>query len=67
MNEARILDWMRQTVHSNGFLNATSLADSFLQAHHINDPLDPVFSLSLDAAFKVAQEIRDHELCATVA
>ncbi len=67
MNEARILDWMRDKVHSYGFFDATSLAESFLQAHRVNDPLDPVFSLSLDAAFKVAQEIRDHELYATVA
>ena len=64
MNEELILDWMRQKVRKDGFSNATSLAESFLQAHRINDALDPVFSLSLDAGFKIAQEIRDHRMCA---
>lgn len=64
MTEEHILDWMRQKVREDGFTNATSLAESFLQAHRINDALDPDFSLSLDAGFKIAQEIRDHEMCA---
>lgn len=64
MNEENILDWMREKVRLDGFSNATSLAESFLQAHRINDALDPVFSLSLDAGFKIAQEIRDHRMCA---
>lgn len=64
MTEDQIFDWMRQKVHEDGFTNATSLAESFLQAHRINDALDPVFSLSLDVGFKLAQEIRDHQMCA---
>ncbi len=64
MSEQQILDWMRQKVNHDGFTNATTLAESFLQAHRINDALDPVFSLSLDAGFKIAQEIRDRRMCA---
>lgn len=66
MTEIEILNWMHHKVQLDGFTNATSLAESFLQAHRINDPLDPVFSLSLDAGFKIAQEIRDQQLCAAV-
>lgn len=64
MTEKQILEWMRDKVQKSGFTNATSLAESFLQAYHINDALDPDFSLSLDVGFKVAQEIRDHRMCA---
>ncbi len=67
MTEQTIINWMRNKVREEGFSNATSLAESFLQAHHINDALDPDFSLSLDAGFKVAQEIRDHQMCALTA
>ncbi len=63
MTEEQILDWMRQKVMEDGFTNATSLAESFLQAQRINDALDPIFSVSLDAGFKIAQEIRDHQMC----
>lgn len=64
MTEEHIITWMRQKVREDGFTNATSLAESFLQAHRICDALDPDFSLSLDAGFKIAQEIRDHRMCA---
>ena len=59
MNEEQILDWMRNKVRRDGFSNATSLAESFMQEHHISDVLDPEFSRSLDAGFKVAQEVKD--------
>lgn len=67
MTENQILDWMRHKIRENGFTNATSLAESFLQEHQINDELDPVFSLSLDAGFKIAQEIRDQQMYALTA
>jgi hypothetical protein len=63
MTEEQVLEWMRDKVRHDGFVNATSLAESFLQTHRINDVLDPYFSLSLDAGFKIAQEIRDHQMC----
>jgi len=53
---------MHQKVRRDGFVNATTLAESFLAVHHITDALDPDFSKTLDAGFKVAQEIRDHRL-----
>ncbi len=62
MTEEQIIQWMRQKVKRDGFVNATTLAESFLSAHHISDALDPEFSATLDAGFKVAQEIRDHRL-----
>ena len=62
MLEEQIVQWMRQKVKKDGFVNATSLADSFLQEHHITDVLDPDFSLTLDVGFKVAQEIKDNQM-----
>jgi len=64
MTENDIMQWMREKVQQAGFTDATSLAESFLREHHINDALDPVFSRSLDAGYKVAQEIRDKDLLA---
>lgn len=62
MSEKEIMEWMRERIKTDGFSNATALAESFLKVHHINDALDPVFSRSLDAGFKVAQEIRDRQM-----
>lgn len=62
MNEDEIMQWMRARVRQSGFTDATSLAESFLKEHHISDALDPNFSLSLDAGFKVAQEVRDKDM-----
>jgi hypothetical protein len=62
MTEEQIIQWMRQKVKCDGFINATTLAESFLSANHITDALDPVFSKTLDAGFKVAEEIRDRKL-----
>jgi len=61
MSEYEIMQWMREKIKTDGFSNATALAESFLKAHHINDALDPVFSRSLDAGFKLAQEVRDRQ------
>lgn len=62
MTEEQIINWMRQKVSRHGFSDATSLAEEFSREHHINDALDPDFSLSLDVGFKIAQEIRDKQL-----
>ena len=59
MTETQIIQWMRDRVKQAGFTNATALAESFLKEHKIKDALDPEFSLSLDAGYKVAQEIND--------
>lgn len=66
MDEQMIMDWMRERVQLVGFTDATTLAESFLSEHHITDALDPEFSLSLDAGYKVAQEIRDQKLATVV-
>lgn len=57
MTEDQIMQWMRDRVKADGFTNAASLADSFLKTHEITDALDPEFSRTLDAGFKVAQEV----------
>ena len=62
MNEERIVEWMREHVRIEGFTDATTLAEQFLKEHHVVDALDPLFSCSLDAGYKVAQEIRDRQL-----
>lgn len=62
MKEETILCWMREHVKTDGFTDATSLAEEFLREYHIQDALDPDFSRSLDAGYKIAQEIRDREL-----
>jgi hypothetical protein len=66
MTEDKISQWMHEKVKKDGFTNATSLAESFLQEHRITDVLEPDFSLTLDVGFKVAQEIKDQRM-ATVA
>lgn len=62
MTEYEITQWMRDKIKNEGFTDATTLAESFLKAHQINDALDPDFSLSLDVGFKVAQEVRDQKM-----
>ncbi len=62
MTEEKIVQWMREKVKKDGFTNATSLAESFLQEHQITDVLDPDFSLTLDIGFKIAQEIKDQRM-----
>lgn len=62
MTEDQIVKWMREKVQKSGFTDATTLAESFLKEYKISDALDPIFSQSLDAGFKVAQEIRDRRL-----
>ena len=64
MTENQIIEWMREKVRESGYTDATSLAENFLREHQITDALDPDFSLSLDAGYKVAQEIRDKEFAA---
>jgi hypothetical protein len=65
MTENQIMQWMRDRVRQVGFTDATSLAESFLREYHIKDALDPEFSRSLDAGYKVAQEIRDKDMALT--
>ncbi len=57
MTEEEILQWMRNKVQRDGFTDAASLAESFLKTYDIVDALDPEFSRTLDAGFKVAQEV----------
>ena len=57
MTEEEIASWMRDKVKKDGFTDAASLAEEFLQTHDVTDTLDPDFSKTLDAGFKIAQEI----------
>lgn len=57
MTEQDIVHWMRDKVKRDGFTDAASLAEEFLQTHNVTDTLDPDFSKTLDAGFKIAQEM----------
>ena len=57
MNEEKIITWMRERIHTDKFTDAASLAGDFLREHNITDTLDPVFAQTIDAGFKVAEEI----------
>ncbi len=59
MTEEQIMKWMRDKVKQDGFSDAATLAESFLQSHDVDDSLNPDFSKTLDAGFKIAQEIYD--------
>ncbi len=57
MTEEQIMQWMRSKVKTEGFTDAASLASEFLKSHEIDSSLAPEFSKTLDAGFKVAQEV----------
>ena len=57
MTDEEIIQWMRDKVKRDGFTDAASLAEDFLRTHSINTSLDPTFAKTLDAGFKIAQEI----------
>ena len=60
MNEEKIITWMRERIHTDKFTDAASLAGDFLREHNITDTLDPVFAQTIDAGFKVAEEIAEY-------
>ncbi len=57
MTDEQITEWMRDKVKQDGFKDAASLAEDFLKTHDITSCLDPEFTRTLDAGFKVAQEV----------
>jgi len=57
MTEEEIIQWMRDKVRRDGFTDAASLAEDFLKTHHITTSMDPTFTKTLDAGFKIAQEM----------
>lgn len=59
MTEEEIMKWMREKVKKDGFTDAASLAEDFLRTYSVKDTLSPDFSKSLDAGFKIAQEVYD--------
>lgn len=59
MTEKEILNWMRNKVKNDGFTDAATLAEGFLDTHNVTDALHPDFTKSLDAGFKIAQEVLD--------
>ena len=59
MNEEQIITWMRERISTNNFTDAASLASEFLDEHNITNTLDPDFSATIDAGFKLADEIAD--------
>ena len=57
MTEEQIVKWMRDKVKREGFKDAASLAREFLDTHNINNVLDPEFTRTMDAGFRVAKEV----------
>lgn len=59
MTEEQIIKWMRNRVKTNGFTDAATLAQEFLETHDINNTMDPTFSRTIDAGFKLANELAE--------
>ena len=57
ISEDEIMEWMREKVKTDGFSDAATLAEEFLRTHDVKNALDPEFSRTLDAGFKIAQEV----------
>ena len=57
MTEKEIVSWMQDKVKKDGFTDAASLARSFLSTHSIDSSLNPDFSKTMDASFKIAKEV----------
>ncbi len=57
MTEEKIITWMRERINKDNFTDAASLAGDFLREHNITNALDPAFTQTIDAGFKVADEI----------
>ena len=57
MSEDEIMRWMREKVKADGFSDAATLAEEFLRTHNVANAIDPDFSRTLDAGFKIAQEV----------
>ena len=57
MNEEQIIKWMKKRITNRNFTDAAGLAREFLQEHEITDTLDPDFSRTINAGFKVANDI----------
>jgi hypothetical protein len=57
MMEEQIVKWMREKVKRDGFTDAASLAREFLDSHKITNVLDPEFSRTMDAGFRIAKEV----------
>ncbi len=57
MMEEQIVKWMREKVKRDGFTDAASLAREFLDTHNITNVLDPEFSRTMDAGFRIAKEV----------
>jgi len=57
MTDEEIIQWMRDKVKRDGFTDAASLAEDFLRTHSITTSMDPTFAKTLDAGFKIAQEM----------
>ena len=59
MNEEHIVSWMRERISGGNFTDAASMAKEFLDENNITNVLDPDFSKTMNAGFKLADEIAD--------
>jgi len=57
MTEEQIMQWMREKVKIDGFSDPATLAEGFLSTHHLDKAIEADFEKTLEAGFKIAQEV----------
>ena len=57
MTEQEVMNWMREKVRKDGFKTAADLARQFLAEHNIRSSFHPIFSKTLNASFRIAEEM----------
>lgn len=57
MTEEPIISWMKEELARKDFTDASSMAKAFVDEHNITDTLAPEFSKTINAGFKVANDI----------
>ena len=57
MTEQEVMKWMRSKIEKDGFDTAAKLAEQFLGEHHITEATDPKFTTTINAGFKIAEEL----------
>jgi hypothetical protein len=57
MTEDKIIEWMRSKISTGQYTDAASLARAFLDHYDIKNTNDPNFTMTIDAGFKLADEI----------
>ena len=57
MTEEQITKWMQERIDNRDFTDAAGLAKEFLDEHNITNVVDPEFSMTISAGFKLVNII----------